>query len=203
MSLRHNTVVWPAPDPRDGDVLRLLERYWREVVIAWGACPWAEAALGDMPVGIVWGQGAALTAGCRAVLHAWNPPRTAMIVAPEGPADPRAWRALRDELAPEFGDVALADFHPQGGEATLTTPAKLVALLRRSPDPLLQIVLRREFAPMAPVEWIDARNLHTLAAPPDPRAHLAAHNFATVQARGLEALLAVLADISADRKQSY
>jgi hypothetical protein len=196
---------------RSTEVLRILERYLVEVVERHALCPWARAAReqGELAVGIVWGTPAleAWVAEAERLL-ALPATRVAMVIAPEIAVSREALRALRDIVAARIPSAGVADFHPAAA-LDLATPARLVPFLRRSPDPLLQLV---------PLALLDA--VRTGPPPPDlaqpatmlagraeaPRAdiatRIAAANHATVAAVHA-AISAALDDIAADRLVAY
>src|SRR5206468_39197 len=102
-------------------------------------------------------------------------------------------------LVPTAG---VADFHPDA-PLDATTPGRLVPFLRRSPDPMLQLVpLALLDEVRSPPDAADrARQVAILRgapAPIDVAASIAATNHQTVTARSAE-LTAILDDIAADR----
>src|SRR5262245_1699186 len=129
-------------DARAAEVRRLLDRYLIEVVEAYDLCPWAKSArlAGEIGVDILWDTPAAedFVAAAWALL-AVSSTRVAMVVAPELAADPAALRAIRDRVAALIPTAGVADFHP-AASLDVATPARLVPFLRRSPDPMLQLV---------------------------------------------------------------
>jgi hypothetical protein len=199
---------------RAAEVRRILERYLVEVVERHALCPWARAARerGELAVGIVWGEPAldAWVAEAARLLAAPGT-RVAMVVGPEAALTRPALAALRDQVAARLPAAGVAEFHPDAA-LDLETPARLVPFLRRSPDPMLQLV------PLALID--DARAARAGgAAPPDlarqaamlgGRAapvreltdEIAAANHATVAAAHA-AIRAVLDDIAADRRAAY
>jgi hypothetical protein len=126
---------------RELEVRRLLDRYLVEIVEAYELCPWAKAARtgGELAVEVVFGAPVAadFVAAGRRVLAGGA--RVAMVVAPELPLDRDGLRALRDRVVARIGDAGIAEFHPDAA-ADLESPARLVPFLRRSPDPMLQLV---------------------------------------------------------------
>jgi hypothetical protein len=186
------------------EALRVNARYVEEVVIGWGLCPWAAQA---------WREGAVV----RRVLVAPAPePAPAIAFIDELAARPevsigllifprvtlddaafgafaervrRADRARQPGAAPPF---LLAAFHPAvaGSAADATNPAALVSYLRRTPDPMLQLVR--------------ATLLERLSeGGRDVSGEIARANFATVGARAPAALDAVIRDIRRDRDAAY
>jgi hypothetical protein len=189
---------------------RLLERYLDEVVESWGLCPWLSAARGDLQVTVL-GIEAGFEDGALAAIAGWPADfRIGLVVMPASPLDPTQHRRLRDAIAARRADLAIADFHPAGGDPAraLDSPARLVPILRRSPDPMLQVVPQASLAALAhaavttPTDQAAMLAGHALPPAPDPRSRIADDNFATVTARGLDRLLAVLDDIRNDRART-
>jgi hypothetical protein len=199
---------------RAAEVRRILERYLVEVVERHALCPWARAARerGELAVGMLWGE-PALDAWIAEAVRLLAAPgtRVAMVVAPEAAVTRTALAALRDQVAARLSVVGVAEFHPDAA-LDLATPARLVPFLRRSPDPMLQLV------PLALIDEARAARaggsgaaglarqaamLGGLAAPARELADdIAAANHATVAAAGA-AIRAVLDDIAADRSAAY
>jgi len=189
---------------------RLLDRYLTEVVERFALCPWAAATRrrGELRVEVLVppSSDAAVHA---AVARIADDPRAAigMVVLAGASIDALALRRLRD--AAIRPDVAIADFHPRGaGDAT--TPSRLVPVLRRAPDPMLQVVrwsvlhaARR--SPPPPDRGAQARLLagHADDTVPDPSDAIARANHATIAAGGLAALVAVLDELARDRDAAY
>ena len=198
--------------PRNSaEVRRILDRYLVEVVEAFDLCPWAKSArlAGEVTVEIVWGTPALddWEAAARAAL-ARPTTRVAMIVAPELALDRDAFGAVRDQVAARIPAAGVAHFHPDAA-IDLASPARLVPFVRRSPDPLLQLVPLaildqiRSAPPLAGLAQ-QAQILGGHAAPPrgDIAERIAHANFATVTAR-FAAIVAVLDDIARDRRAAY
>jgi hypothetical protein len=186
---------------------RLLDRYLTEVVERFGLCPWAAPARrrGELRVEIVRTEAAVAGAVARIAEDAGA--ALGMVVLAASTITPRALAALRD--ASMRPDVAIADFHPAAA-GDLASPARLVPVLRRSPDPMLQVVrwsvleaARR--APPPPDRAAQARLLagHAVAAAERVPDEIARANHATIAAAGLDALIAVLDDLARDRARSY
>jgi hypothetical protein len=193
------------------EVRRLLDRYLVEIVEAHDLCPWARSARtgGELAVDILWGTPALedWLASARALL-ARPATRVAMVVAPELAATPAGLRAIRDAVAVRMPDAGIAEFHPDAA-FDAATPARLVPFLRRSPDPMLQLVplelLDRVRAYPAVVDLAaQAQILGGIADPPrgDVADTIAADNHARVLASEAQ-ITAVLDDIAADRRRSY
>jgi hypothetical protein len=198
-------------DARLAEVRRLLDRYIVEVVEAYGLCPWAKPARqgGEIAVEVLWGApdlAAWIAAGER--LLAVPGTAVAMIVAPELAATPAELRALRDRVAARLPAAGVADFHPDAA-LDLASPARLVPFVRRSPDPLLQLVplaLLRSVrgAPPIAARAEQAQMLRGVARPAraDVADSIAEMNHTTVAANAV-AIARALDDIAADRRRSY
>lgn len=196
-------------DVVEREARRLLDRYLTEVVERFGLCPWAEPARrkGELRVEIVRnpdevGDAVARIAGdARAALG--------MVVLAASAITPAELRRLRDDAI--RADVAIADFHPDA-PGDLASPARLVPLLRRSPDPMLQVVRWSvlEAARRAPPPPDRAAQARLLAGHgPREAAHvrvpdaIARANHDAITAAGLDALAAVLDDLARDRARAY
>lgn len=196
---------------RSAEVMRVLERYLVEVVERYDVCPWARGAReqGELAVGVLWGEPALdawISEGTR--LLAAPATRVAMVVAPELAIGRGELRALRDAVAARIPAAGVAEFHP-AAELDLATPPRLVPFLRRSPDPMLQLV------PLAIIDAVragqpmpglaqQASMLGGRAEPPrrDVAVRIAEANHARV-ARDRSAIAAALDDIAADRRAAY
>jgi hypothetical protein len=199
-------------DDREREVRRLLDRYIQEIVETYDLCPWARAARtgGELAVAILWGSPAidAWVAAAEELL-ARSTTRVAMVVAPELAATPAELREIRSEVAKRVTIAGVADFHPDAPLDT-ATPARLVPYLRRSPDPLLQLVPHAILASVrtpqpryATLDQLQALQDMLAAAPKaDIGDRIAATNHARVAADGA-AIAAKLAEIRADRDASY
>jgi hypothetical protein len=198
-------------EPRLAEVRRVLERYLVEIVEAYELCPWARAArlAGEIAIDVVWGAPGLhdwVTAAERALAR--STVRVAMVIAPELPIARDELRGLRDRVAARVPAAGVAEFHPDA-PLDLATPARLVPFVRRSPDPMLQLVpLAILDTARAPPHVADrARQAAALggrATPPPPAVadRIAAANHARV-VRDVAAITARLDDIAADRTQSY
>jgi hypothetical protein len=189
-------------------VLRVLDRYLVEVVEAYDLCPWARPARlnGELAVGILWGEPAlAEWIAAAEALLARRGVLVAMVVAPEFSG---RLRDTRDRVCAAIPSAGVADFYPDA-PLDLSTPARLVPYLRRSPDPLLQLV------PLALLDAVrgppptaglarQAQILGGRAAPDrgDVADRIAADNHARVSANPA-ALAALFESIAADRARSY
>jgi hypothetical protein len=131
-----------------------------------------------------------------------------MVVAPEIEATPSELRIIRNRIASRITTAGIADFHPDA-TADVGSPARLVPFLRRSPDPLLQLVPLSlldsvRAAPPAADLAAQAEMLSGQAPPPrgDVADRIAAENHERVT-RVMGDFEAVLAAIAEDRRRSY
>jgi hypothetical protein len=183
---------------------RLLDRYLIEVVEAFDLCPWAASARrrGEIRVEVV-AEADAASAVARIAADAFA--AIGMVVFAASPLAPAALRQLRDRLVNPA--VALADFHPDA-PLDLMSAARLVPFLRRSPDPMLQVVPHRVLdavkrVPPAPARAAQAAMLAGQVASSTPVSEqVALHNLATVRTDPA-AIAAVLDDIRRDRDAAY
>ena len=193
------------------EVRRILDRYVVEVVEQFDLCPWAKSArLGDeVAVEVLWGEpsiGAWVEAG--QALLGRPETRVAMIVAPESTVSVAELRAVRDRVTSKLPQVGVAHFHPDAA-LDLASPARLVPFLRRSPDPLLQLVplalLESVRGAAKPVERAtQAQMLGGMGPVPrgDVADRIAEVNHARVSAEQSE-VMRVLDAIAQDRRASY
>ena len=196
-------------DAREVEVRRVLERYLVEVIEAYNLCPWARGSRqnGELVIQILWGTPTPDEV-CAAAARALGTPgmRVAMLLFPEAGATGRELRAYRDAIL-KVTPAGIADFHPDAA-LDLLTPARLVSFLRRSPDPMLQLVpLAILDSVRTPVFVPDAAQQAAMldgTHPPtiDIGDKIAATNHATVS-RDAAAIGALLDDIAADRAASY
>jgi hypothetical protein len=194
------------------EVRRILDRYLIEVVEGFELCPWAYTARTSDEVGIevLWGEPTpAMWADAGERLLANPKTRVAMIVAPESAATSADLRAMRDHVGTRVRIAGIAHFHPDAA-LDLASPPRLVPFLRRSPDPLLQLV------PLALLESV--RGASTVVVdiaqqaqmlkgelPPlraDVADRIAETNHERVS-KDAAAVTALLEDIARDRRESY
>jgi hypothetical protein len=190
------------------EVRRILDRYLVEVVEKYDLCPWARTARdnGELGVEIVLGTPSLedwIVAAKRAL--AGPSTRVAIVVAPELVIDRIVLHTVRDRVASATG-AGVAEFHPDAS-LDLATPARLVPFLRRSPDPMLQLVPLALLAAMKgssqPDRACQAKILGGhVAARRDLGDVIAAANHTTVVAEHA-AIEATLAAIAADRRTAY
>jgi hypothetical protein len=187
------------------EALRVNARYVEEVVIGWGLCPWAAQAWREGAVDRrVLTEPAAETAPALAFIDeiAARPatsigllifPRVTLDEAAFGAFAERVRRADRGRRPPgAAAPFLLAAFHPatERSAADAAGPAALVSYLRRTPDPMLQLVR--------------ASLLERLSeGGRDVSGEIARANFAAVGARTPGALDATVRDIRRDRDATY
>jgi hypothetical protein len=201
-----------APVDKAAEVRRLLDRYVVEVVEGFGLCPWAKPARtgGEISVAIVWGERPMLDAWVEAGLGLLAMPttRVGMVIAPELALTPAELREQREQVARRITDAGVAEFHP---DATLdtSTPARLVPFVRRSPDPLLQLVplsilasVRTQTAPPSLSHQALLLGGVAYTGSQDIGDRIAVTNHERVLREG-ETMTRVLDDIAADRRRSY
>lgn len=192
-----------TPGALEGEALRLHDRYLREVVLAFDLCPWAEKVVRQgrfrravittaaPDAQAIWALVDAMDAGPQPVDigFAIFPALTLAADAFDRFTEQmrRADRARRAVTEP--APFLMAAFHPAGPDDP-SDANRLVPLLRRSPDPTVQLVRASRLA--------EAR-----AGVVDVSDAVVRQNFALVQSRGVGALRAVLDDIRRDRDAAY
>jgi len=201
------------------EALRLNDRYVSEVVLAFGLCPWADGVLraGGLARRVLPGRDPA-PADCLPIIDEWSgaaqnegdsdrraaggrgaPIDIGFIILPlrggsSGSFDSfaeavrRADRARRPRERPS--PFVIAAFHP-GGAQRFEGPHQLVSFVRRTPDPLLQLVR---------AELLD----RVQTAAPGVSEQIAERNFTTLRDPAATARFdAVVRDIRADRERTY
>jgi hypothetical protein len=187
------------------ECLRLCDRYVDEVVLAFGLCPWAEGVLraGTLARHVLPGARPA-AADVLPIIDRWAGPdeKTAIevgfVIVPRhaggrGAFDSFAEAVRRaDRARRPVGAAApfmIAVFHPQGLEQ-FSGPHQLVSFLRRSPDPLLQLV-RADRLDRAKSGQADVSH------------QIAERNHAAMTAAETARFDAIVRSIHADRDQAY
>jgi len=179
-------------DRLTAEALRVNARYVEEVVIGWQLCPWAARAWIDGQVTQrVFADAepdAAAVAAFIDELGAKPDAAIGLAIFPRVACTVGAWERFSESVRRTGGDFLAAAFHPdyRAPDGVLDA-ARLVPFIRRTPDPTLQLVR---------ASLIDSLRGQVSA-------DVARANFATVSARGLAALDALLADIRRDRDASY
>jgi hypothetical protein len=211
------------------EVLRVHTRYQVEVVEALNLCPWAQKARCsgrlNLQVSFVEEPEPAAVLSLLDALLVDPYFELGMLVFPALALDRLPFahflaevRSLDDARAiPSEQRFAIADFHPNATTDD-STPERLVSLLRRTPDPMLQcvrssVLARVRHADDHGTSYVDVTQLDlaaltnqpTLApAAPQSLAMRIAHNNArSVAAFGVPELEALLSDIQRDRNVSY
>lgn len=197
---------------RAAAVHRILDRYLIEVVERFDLCPWARSARinGEVAVGIVWGSAPPLASWIEMARELLARPttRVAMVVAPELSIEWGELHDLRNEVAAAIAIAGVAEFHPVA-RLDLATPARLVPFLRRSPDPLLQLVplallqsVRGDSPAVDRAQQVQLLNGTAEGPKPDFADQIASANHATVTEHQA-AITSVLDAIAADRAATY
>lgn len=201
---------------------RIHARYQREVVEAFGFCPFAAKSREDRATAEVFRLETEPTLAevleNVEALGREDPVEVAFIVFPR-------WRVTRIGLsrfvealrsAHQAGGgglvMTMEGFHPDA-EADLSSSGSLVPFLRRTADPTIQLtrlsVLERVRASTGGTKkFVDPTTVDLaalLAAPPERSLHqrISETNHRTVSERGAEAIAHVYEDIRRDRDESY
>lgn len=182
------------------EALRLNARYLEEVVLGWGLCPWAEAALrgGQVSRTVALEEEPALEPVLAFIDALVAEPATAigLVIFPRADGSAREFdsfaervrRADRARRRSEPGPPPffVAAFHPLGA-GDFTSAPEMVSFVRRSPDPMLQLV----------------RSALVARLGSEVSADVGRWNFAHVTSKGAPVLDALLRDIRRDRDASY
>jgi len=214
----------PSASPFAEQVVRVHRRYATEVVAAHQLCPFVrdvDVAFGRFCVVLAHhtdldeARGAYRQAGSSVVhivypLLAGPSPDFERFGAEVGRAARDVWRGTPPGDV-RFGAEApvIATFHPRlAGERT--SPHRLIGMLRRAPDPFVQIIpgghheSGTTVASLADIEKISPEALaKILAAVPPPAKDRAQETFARLSPKALDDIAATIADIHADRDRSY
>jgi hypothetical protein len=180
-----------------GEALRVNARYVEEIVIGWGLCPWAARAWNDGQVArrvfTAAQPDVTAVAAFIAELAAKADAAIGLAIFPHVACNVGAWEKFAEQVRRGGGAFLTAAFHPDygtpdeaGGDGPLE-PARLVPFIRRTPDPTLQLVR---------ASLIDGLR-------GDVSDEVARDNHATIAARGVPALEALLTDIRRDRDAAY
>ena len=205
------------------EVLRINDRYNREVVEALHVCPFARGArlAGTSVRRVVLGATVTMEAMVAVIEALEREPEVevAQVLFPRVALDARAFQEFASGLgpvnaarhAPSRPIFVHAAFHPALPYFT-DTPPRLVPFFRRSPDPMIQLV---RLATLDAVHESKPRGTQFFGG--DPRAVLALlaerpesvtdritrENHEAAMAGGLARVDAILADIAEDRRVSY
>lgn len=193
-------------DQQVADDARAWAGRYVEVVERFELCPWAAPARAR---GEVW-IGVCDEVDLLDALRRFDRTPTAMVglcVLPGFAGDLAALRRVRNQVCegPLGARLALAEFHPDA-PLDAATPARLVPYLRRSPDPMLQVVrhetlsgLRRGGTTLASVDQLALMMGKHVAAPRDVADDVAEQNHARMQRDGV-ALAAALDELITSRR---
>lgn len=178
------------------EVHRVHRRYALEVVKAYGLCPFvreADAAFGTFVVVLdrepdVATAVAASLAATSSVVHLVYP----LIATPPRPFE-RFAGSLSASLKEALDDPPVyAVFHPELSGDT-ASPARMIGVVRRAPDPFVQLV----------PEGLQPGGTVLAGTPLPPPPAASRGGLERLDAAQIEALVATLADIRADRERSY
>jgi hypothetical protein len=217
----------PEDDPLVREALRVYRRYQVEIVEGLGMCPWAVRAREEGRVRtlvVLEREPSVAEALARiAELAADEGTDIGLLVYPRVALDRRAWEHFARDVHtadaarwPVGGiPMAMAAFHPDA-EPDLSTPARFVPFVRRSPDPTLQLVRisvleRVRRAEPSGTGYVDPASLDLAsldlsgeAAPPVPlHERVARANVETARELGVARMGAMLDDILRDRDAAY
>lgn len=211
------------------EALRIYLRYATEVVEALGLCPWARRAReqGRVRPEVMLGADPGPDEVLAVADAVFADPRVdiGLIIFPRLGGDIRGHRDRKgfhqlmtrvrardvERHAPATPPLVMADFHPHA-EPDMTSPARLVSFVRRSPDPTIQVV---RHATLEAVQGAEVRgtayipqgslsldDLPALAGVPLHQ-RIAEANHATIARLGVAQVQALLDDIRADRDRAY
>lgn len=208
----------------DIEARRLYRRYATEVVERFCLCPWAERARAEGHVSehVLLCEKTADFSDVLALVQQLATRReieVAVLIFPRlelpRPDFERFVSALsrRDAAQYELGAVpfAMAAFHPLA-PAHLEDPERLISFIRRSPDPLIQLIRHEVLASVrrdlgGGTEFVSLEHLSLEALTSAPRLSLrervAESNLRTIKDFGIERMQAILDDIRADRDRTY
>jgi len=208
-----------------GEALRIYGRYQREFVEALGLCPWAVRAReeGKVAVHALLEPADGLlgpTLAAVGQIGADEGVEVGLLVFPRSAATRTEHEAFVSALRERDAErhegsppLAMAAFHPDAA-ADLGHPSRLVPFIRRSPDPVIQLVRRsaldavRRRTSDRGTAFLDPSAIDfsaLLAAPAAVPLHerVAEKNRETIEAMGVAAAERILAAIAADRDESY
>ncbi|HEY4183971.1 MAG TPA: DUF1415 family protein [Polyangia bacterium] len=188
------------------EALRLCDRYIDEVVLAFGLCPWASPSLraGSVAREAVT-RAAPVPADCLAAIDEWEAAEPAiavgLLVIPRFAGGRAAFDTFAEGVrradrarrgAGAEAAFVVAAFHP-AGPSQFVGPHQAVSFLRRSPDPMLQLVRAELLA-----------GVKAAGAGDDVSTGVATRNHATLMAEGAkERFEVVIRALRADRDEAY
>lgn len=204
------------------EVLRINERFIREVVEAFDICPWARGARaqGRVVREVMLQDDLDPRATLELIRHLEadaRPIEVALLIYPRVNAGPRAFEHFNAEVRSRLDALpgprvfVHAVFHPDFPRDA-RTPDSLVAFFRKSPDPTIQLVRhstiesvrgeRGRGTVVVDPRMIDFSKL-TEAVPPSISERVTRDNYERVAREGPEAIEALYASIREDRARSY
>lgn len=208
------------------EVLRINARYLSEVVERFDLCPWARSVRNtskfrrDLHLGEhddeELAQAAAQSVEDIALA---TEVEIALLIFPKLELTAGSFRAFVSRLEVSHAKqhprhdipLAMASFHPEAA-ADLSSPARLVPFIRRSPDPTIQLVRRDAMAKVRQGEGGGSMFAESLEAflplmGSAPKLSvsdgIAKTNLERVQREGVDSIEAILRDIADDRERSY
>lgn len=208
------------------EVLRINERYLVEVVECFDLCPWARSVRNTARlyrhVYLAEADSPALQHTLADDIEAFaknSQLEIGLLIFPRLRVDPSAFRAFVSTLESGHASqhprhdipLAMASFHPCA-DADLSSPARLVAFIRRAPDPTIQLVRRDAMSKVREGGGggsVFAESLDAFGPLMGQKARLsvsdgiAKTNLETVERVGVASVEAILRDIAEDRERSY
>jgi hypothetical protein len=205
------------------EALRVYHRYTVEIVEALGLCPWAERARLDGHVEryVLFGRAPDMDAVLAQVADVIADTRVAvgLLIFPELTLGRAAFQRFLSEMRERDTDryplggvpLAMAAFHPDA-QPDMSSAARLVSFIRRTPDPTIQLVRQSVLAEVRPNEdegtqFAGPEILDPSmwpAAPPAPlHLRIAEANLNKIARVGVAEVTAILDDIRRDRDRAY
>ncbi len=208
------------------EVLRINARYLSEVVEQFDLCPWAKSVRNTAKLHrVVYSQSAdapGLLSRLAKDIEDFvtiTEAEIGLLILPNFGGDNGSFRSFVASLEAAHAEahprhdipLAMASFHPRA-KADLSSPARLVSFIRRSPDPTIQLVRRESMAKVRQGSGggsMFAESLEAFLPMMGKKAKLsvsdgiAQSNLETVERMGIPALEAILNDIAEDRETSY
>jgi hypothetical protein len=178
------------------EALRVNARYIEEVVIGWDLCPWAARAWaqGEVERRVLAAAAPDPAEVARVIRELGAVPTCAvgLLIFPRAEVSVGAWERFAEQARRAAGPFVIAAFHPdyRPSERPVTNAAELVSLIRRTPDPTLQLVRTALIDELA-------------GGGRDVSGEIARRNFAAVSARDPSLLAALLDELRRDRDRAY
>jgi hypothetical protein len=211
----------PLSDADRAEALARNERYVREMIEALNFCPYAKGSrLAGRSARVVCAESLAedgtliLSEDARSALAALAAPdaefEVVQVIYPRVRADYLAWdRAVKQATTAYFDEyggafAGVAPLHPNA-EFTRHSPASLVPLFRRAPDPTIQWIALSALAcvrgsrphgeVLAPQDPVERAALLELLLKPSVSESIARANFERAEGEGIAALVALFAGL--------